>query len=535
MGCRGGASELADTGRASARFWSQYRRRTCLWLWCGVVFLSVLPACGSSEEPSIPPRKVLTIGFPEGEIASAETGLGQLTTGFTLEGLTQVGVDGRAVPRLAQKWEWENNGRALRLRLRPGVSFHDGTPLTAGIAAKGLTQALARPGNLALYPFLRDIAAVRQDGELDVILDLSQHSAFLPEELELPFGIGAENVGTGPFRLATKDANGVVLERFDRYYLGTPEIEQVVIRPFDTLRTSWASLLRGDVDMVTDVPADAVQFVQTGDVDVLSFARRYQFMIAFNSGVSPFTSSTVRRALNTAIDRDKLIKNLLEGRGEAATGPIWPKHWAYDSSVQPFAFDPQGATSLLDAAGFRLRPAREATNRPPSRLRFTCLLAADFSLQERLALEVQKQLYDVGVDMQFDVIPIREFETRLREGKFQAVLLDLNSGPTLARPYVFWGSTQNFKGFNIFGYENPEVEELFRVLHTSTNEATVRSATYRLQRALINDPPALFLVWNERARAVNGRFHVVEEPGRDPLHTIWQWTEKSDRQPVSIP
>jgi hypothetical protein len=98
---------------------------------------------------------------------------------------------------------------------------------------------------------------------------------------------------------------------------------------------------------------------------------------------------------------------------------------------------------------------------------------------------------------------------------------------------VFWGSTANFQGLNMFGYENAETERLFQVLHTSTNEATVRSATYRLQRALIDDPPALFLVWNERSRAVNSRFQVVEEPGRDPLHTIWQWTENTDRRPVS--
>jgi hypothetical protein len=135
--------------------------------------------------------------------------------------------------------------------------------------------------------------------------------------------------------------------------------------------------------------------------------------------------------------------------------------------------------------------------------------------------------------MQFEVIPIQEYDTRLREGRFEAVLLDSNSGPTLARPYVFWGSTKTFKGLNVFGYENAETERLFQILHTSTNEATIRSATYRLQQSLMNDPPALFLVWNERARAVNSRFRVVEAPGRDPLHTIWQWTENTDRQPVS--
>jgi peptide/nickel transport system substrate-binding protein len=506
-----------------------------LWLGCGVVFCTLaLSACSSPHQASVQSRNVLTIGFPEGGIAGPETGLGQLTTGFTLEGLTQVDVDGRAVPRLAQKWNWEKDGLALRLTLRSGATFHDGTPLTSEVAADALGRAIARPGSLALYPFLRDIANVRPEGDLDVVLELSQRSALLPEELELPLSIGPENVGTGPYRLVSRDADEVVLERFDRYYLGPPPIERIVIRPFDTLRTSWASLLRGDVDMVTDVPADAVEFVQNGDIDVLSFTRRYQFMIAFNSRRGPFRSPAIRRALNTAVDRERIIATVLQGRGEAATGPIWPRHWAFDRGIQPFGYDAQAATALLDAAGLRVRIPDDESDRPPSRLRFTCLLPADFSLLEQIGLEVQKQLYDVDVDMQFEVIPIQEYDTRLREGRFEAVLLDSNSGPTLARPYVFWGSTKVFKGFNVFGYENAETERLFQILHTSTNEATIRSATYRLQQALMSDPPALFLVWNERARAVNSRFRVVEAPGRDPLHTIWQWTENTDRQPVSV-
>jgi peptide/nickel transport system substrate-binding protein len=511
------------------------QRRIALWFWCGVIFLSASTACGGRQDSVPASRSVLTIGFPEAEVVGAELGLGQLITGFTLEGLTQLGADGRALPRVAEKWEWENNGLTLRLTLRQGVSFHDGTALTSQVAADVVQRMLARPGSRALYPFLADIKQVKPDGELELVLELTQPSAFLPEELEMPLtlGVGGQNVGTGPFRLVSRNDDRIVLESFDRYYLGAPQIDQVVIRPFDTLRIAWSSLLRGEVDMVTDVPAQAVAFVRNNDVEVVPFARRYQFMIVFNSGKPPFRSTTVRRALNIAVDRQRLITNVLENRGQPATGPIWPKHWAYDSAVQPFTFDPQGAVASLETAGFRLRESDNTTGGPPSRFRFTCLLPEDFSLWEQIGLEVQKQLYDAGVDMQFEVVPVQEFDARAREGKFEAMLVDLNSGPTLSRPYVFWASTKHFKGFNTFGYENAETEKLFQLLHTATNEATIRSATYRLQRALIDDPPALFLVWNERARAINRRFRITDEPGRDPLHTIWQWTENTDRPPIS--
>ena len=530
---RAPGQELGSPVRASARSSFGQKRRATLRVWCGVVFLSALPACGPSDTPDTEFRNVLTIGFPEGGVAAAGLGLGQLTSTLTLEGLTQtyLSVDGRPLPRLAESWSWENEGRRLRLRLRSGVAFHDGTALTSAVAAEALSLAIARPANRALRPSVADITSVRPDGDLQLVLDLSRPSAFLPEDLDLPLGIGSQNVGTGAFRLVRRGSDGALLERFDRYYLGVPQIEEVVIRPSDNLRTSWSRLLRGEVDMVTDVPPEAVEFIKNDDIQVVSFPRGYQFLIAFNSQAAPFRSAAVRRALNASVNREALLTNVLQGLGETATGPIWPKHWAYDASIQPFGFDPRGAISLLEAAGFRIPAVDSTSTRPPARLRFTCLLPADFSLLERIGLEAQKQLYDVGVDMQFEVVPIQEYDLRIREGRFEAVLVDMSSGPALARAHVFWGSARR-EGLHAFGYENGEAGRLFELLRTSTNEAAVRSTVSRLQRVLLEDPPALFLAWNQRARAVRRRFDVGES-GRDPLFTIWQWTENTDRQPVS--
>ena len=137
------------------------------------------------------------------------------------------------------------------------------------------------------------------------------------------------NVGTGPYRLVRRDAEGVVLEGFERYYMGPPRDSTIAIRPFDTIRTSWASLLRGEVDMVTDVPADAVEFVQNGDIQVSRFTRRYQFMIAFNSRVGAIPICRHHESLNTAVDRRPLSRrysrdaaNRPRGRSGRSTGPL---------------------------------------------------------------------------------------------------------------------------------------------------------------------------------------------------------------------
>jgi len=491
---------------------------------CGV-FLSwsvFTLACTSNPSGTLTSRSELIIGNPEGLVEGTDLGIRQTAAALSLESLTQLGVDGRPIPRLAESWWWTNDGKQLNVNLRRGVTFHDGTSLTAPLAAKILNEAISHPSNRALFTSLSDITAVRANNDRQVVFDLSRPSALLPDDLELPLAFGSPQVGTGPYRITKSDESELVLDRFDRYYLGVPRIPRVVIRSFDTVRTAWTSLLRGDVDMVTNVPPDAVEFISNDDVRVVSFERRYQYLVAFNAGRPPLNSPVVRRALNMAVDREALIRKVFQGRAQASTGPLWPKNWAYNRSIPSYRFDPGLARSLLQSAGLR---ADTKSAKPDTRFRFTCLIPENFNVDERVALEVQKQLYDVGVDMQFEVVPIKDFNRRVRQGQFEATLIAMISGPSVGRSYLFWRSAGRANGLNVFGYENEQAERLFEVLRSSTNDVAIQSAFSRLQQVLLDDPPALFLAWDERSRAIRRQFEVEQDMGGpvDPVYTIWRW------------
>ena len=482
----------------------------------GVLFSSCAPTSGSNASSS---GDQLIIGVPEGNAASPELGVRYLANQITLEGLTQLGIEGRALPRLAKSWVWEHDQR-LRLRLRDDVVLHDGRRFDSQLAAEAVAVAVARPSNRASYPALIDVVAAVPDGPFELLLDISGPSSLLPEDLTVLLDVPA-----GPYSSVAQSDTAIEFQRFDRYYLGTPSISRVVLRPFDTLRTTWASLLRGELDMVYDVPADAIDFIRNDDVRVISVPRWYQFLIAFNSGKSPFQSRLVRQALNLAVNRQAIIDDVLHGRGLPSSGPVWPRNWAYDKSLAPLAFDPTQAASLLDAAGFPLPHGGDGSENAPARLRFVCLIPENFTVWERIALQVQRDLFNVGVDMQFKVVPFQEYNLLMAAGRFDAALIDLISGPTPQRPYMFWRSATRFKGtFNVFGYENPDAERAFNVLRTSTNEAAVRSATNRLQRVMLDDPPALFLAWNERARALRRDIVFPESEGQDPMWALWSWS-----------
>jgi peptide/nickel transport system substrate-binding protein len=511
-------------GWARSSFVENFQRRTATRLRCGVVLFSAAVAvgCTGSEKKASSGQAVLTIGVTEA-IAGADFSLQNLASNLSLEGLAQLSSDGRALPKLAESWTWASDGLALRVDLRKGIAFHDGTPLTAKVVSEILMKAISKPSNRAQYTSFRDIADVHATGDLQLTFELSRRSSFLPEDLELPLEIGNPGVGTGAYRVVKREPSEVVLQANDNYYLGAPGIRQVILRPFGVLRNGWSSLLRGEVDMVTEVPPDAVEFVTNDAVQVVSFGRRYQYVVAFNSRRPPFNSAILRRALNLAIDRPALIRSVLQGHASPSTGPLWPQHWAYDSSVPAFGYDPALAMSILENSGFHERPTQSG---PPARLRFTCLIPANFSIIERLGLNVQKQLYDIGVDMQFEVVRAEDLDARIRVGHFDAFLIELLGGPSLSRAYMFWASARSFQGLNVFGYENPQAERLFGVLRTTTNEGAIRSTTRSLQQVLLDDPPALFLTWNQRSRAVRRDFQIVQDATRDPadpMYTIWKW------------
>jgi peptide/nickel transport system substrate-binding protein len=523
------------------------KRRTASIGRCGVFFCALVlatacrPASDHNSSASQPKR--LLIGFAEGDNTNQDQGPAQLKRTLTLEGLTQVGIDGRATPKIAENWEWEDNGRRLRVHLRKNVIFHNGTHLNASLAATTLLTAARLQSNLFLYPALADILAIKPDGEYDLVIDVRRLSTFLPEDLEVPLNLAQTSttdeteqiIGAGAYQIVSDSDSEIRLHRFAQYYPGPPTIEDVTIQSKPTMRTAWAGLLRGELDMVTSVPPDAVQFIRNEQIRIYDFPRRYVLLLGFNERYKPLQSSAVRRALNMAVDRDALVKTVLHGSATAAIGPFWPKHWAYDASMRAPGFDPHGAERLLDESGFPVRIDRNL-DLAPARFRFTCLIPEGYVVLEDLALAIQKQLYDIGVDMQIESVTAKALGKRAASGDYQALISDMISGATLTRPYIWWRSTQQARTpFNVFGFENKEAERLFQELFAAGNETLVRSNLRSLQQVFLDDPPAIFIAWQDRTRAIARSFQVVQEPGRDPLFTLWQWNADKSVSTASAP
>jgi peptide/nickel transport system substrate-binding protein len=419
---------------------------------------------------------------------------------MTQEGLVLLSADGRPVPWLAESWSVSDDGLKWTFHLRKDVTFHDGKPMTVDDVRDSLVQQLP----LDLGPLFSDIASIQAGSTFELVVNLKQRSTFLVEALTTSIHASNSNVGTGPFEPAEpspRDRESMELRAFEKYYAGRPSIDRIVIRPYASMRSAWAEMLRGQLDMLYEVGGEASDFVKpSSETRLFTFQRPYAYVIVLNVNKPGLRSPAVRRELNAAINRAELVTTALEGHGRPTDGPVWPEHWASDTALPKFQYAPVAIGSN------------------GKRLSFT-LLYSD-SAHERMALFVQQQLLAVGVDVKLELSSVTQALERVGKGNFDAWLADMGLGPNLVRQYLFWhsGSPYNWGGF-----ASERVDAALDAIRRAPDNSTYKSAVAVFQRAMIDDPPGLFLAWSERARAVSTRFDVHEASGRDILNTIRLW------------
>lgn len=468
----------------------------------------------------------LTIGFPNVTGEDPLRGIQQAARLISLEGLVSLSRDGHAVPRLAAKWTNSSDGLSWTIELRPNALFHDGTTVDSEAIKQSLEKSIASADS-DLSPGLADILSIETTKPLELVIHLRNRSTFLLDDLTVPIaksGSGGSAIGTGPYITVSSSSNQIAMDSFPRYYRGTPNIDKVVWKPYPTVRTAWAAMMRGEVDFLYEVGQDAREFIQgENSTTIFPFLRNYVYGVVFNSGHGAFRNSQVRRALSYAVDRSVIVSQAFKGHARSASGSGWPEHWAFDPTVPGPSYDPARASALLDAAG--IHSSRSDLTGPPARLHFTCLFPENLPLWERIGLLVQRNLSEIGVDMQLKSLPIAQFNERLRSRDFDAVLLELVVGNSATRPYFFWHSQSKV---NSWGYENPLLDRALDGIRRAGSDAEYRDAYRRFQVETLNDPPAIFLALGETSRAVSKRFRVVAPPGTDILPTIADWQLAND-------
>src|SRR5437867_4105313 len=161
-------------------------------------------------------------------------------------------------------------------------------------------------------------------------------------------------VGTGPFKFVSWDrGQRVVLEKNPTYWKFPVKVERVIYRPIVEDQARLTELLTGTLDVIVGVPPVFVgQLESSPKITLLKQVGAHVWYLGINNQKKPFDDKRVRQALNYAVNKDAIVRDVLKGTGAASRGPVLPGTWGADAALKAYPYDPARAKKLLAEVGY---------------------------------------------------------------------------------------------------------------------------------------------------------------------------------------
>lgn len=423
---------------------------------------------------------------------------------------------------LAEKFEKSADGKRYTFHIRPGATFHDGTPVTAadvkwsldrGISAKTLAASFFKQASMTqpeqfvvLGERTLEIRLPRADRLTLQMLGTPFASIYnsalvkknAPADDAWAVAWTKENVaGGGAFMVERyTSAQQLILRRNDTWKNGRlPDFRRVIAQAVPDSSTRANLLERGDADISVDLAAtDVNAILQRKQLKVVSQPQFNTFqIIAFGTRIAPFDNPKVRKAVAMALPYQGMFQGAQFGRGELmadvkASGPPRP------GFVQPWPVgtDLERAKAMLAEAG---HPRGFATSFSFS------VSAAPYA--EPMAALIKESLGKIGIDVQVQKLPDAQFTTSVAERKLPMASINF-AAYFVAVEYVMRTFFSGVSQHNYSGWKRDEIAELANQAQFETSQEKYDALARRMMEMVFDDMPVVML-WQPSQDAVMAR------------------------------
>ena len=440
---------------------------------------------------------------------------------------------GNVYPGAAVGWEFSDDNKTVAFKLRPGVNFHDGTPLNAE-AVKWSFDRHMNPETASptawMYGPIDDVEVID-----DMTVAYHYKEPFAPLWVGLSYSycapvsraavekygdlFGRNPVGTGPFKFESwQPDQGIKLIRNDQHDWATPwynndgkaylESAEYIVIPEDATRI--AALTTGEVDAISgteSVPSDKIKRLSaTPGLKVFSRPAVGVYELILNTKRPPLDDVRVRRAINHAIDKEKLVVLTLDGQGKPAHSPVASSYAQYDprAEARDYQYDVDKAKALLKEAGV----AEGLT-----------LKYLNIDSYTKQAEVIQQDLAAVGINIEISNYPVAEWFAIGGKGEYDLSFFYYTySDPDLIYPFFITGG-----GLNWSFHSNQELDDLNNKQRIAFDPEERKQIIYRMQE-IIHDEAYWVNLWEGTYLAVmNERVMGLELDvvGFHHLQDIW--------------
>ena len=408
---------------------------------------------------------------------------------------------------------WDQDGNVVTFRLRKGLKFHNGNPITAQVIVDGYKRIFEQGG---ISSWLLIMASVTKPDAFTVVDDLTikmtmatennlvnlnnvMHNTSTVDPLEVQahktdtdpwagaFFKKTLPTGNGPFTLEEYVAGDrIVLKAWDDYPGGRAKLDKVIVKVVPDAAQRVLLLKRGEVDMVMVPPIkDLADLAKDPNIKVVTVPSNDNRMLEMNNSMAPFDNKLVRQAVAYAVPYDLLLKEVWMGYAQPLKSPIASGTPTSDFSFWKYDTDLEKAKAKLAEAGFP-----EGKGLPP--IKFSIRIGAEED--ERAAVFIQDSLAKIGMKVDIEKLAFATFQEQ--ESKRTLHLFIDTWLSWVNDPYYHFSWIYSSTSPVVYtNYKNEEVDSLitkFTLWGGSQEERD--TASRRIQELVVDDVPLVYLL-----------------------------------------
>ena len=448
---------------------------------------AILVGCSSSPSDTKTAAVVNPDGIVDIRVSIEPTGLDvtntsgaalqQLMRGNVYEGLVGRTDEGSITPALASEWEVSEDGKTYTFTLRDGVTFHDGTPLTADDVVESLQASRSEGSQNPDAKRMTAVETVEAPDAQTVVINLSAQDINFLDALTTSAGLvvsqastvdrASEANGTGPYTVAQwNQGSTITLEPFADYWGDAPQNGGAVFHYITDETTAATAMSSGDLDLMLGVTPETAELFRSDDAfQVVDGDSTSWMVLGMNHEVEALSDQRVRQALRQGIDKAGLIEVTGGQSMEVGTITVPSDTWHVDETDSA-PYDPEAARKLLAEAG-------------QSDLELTLTVANTYD--SIIAEYIASQLSEIGVTINIETVEFAAWLENAFNQKQYELTVVMHVDPQMityyANPDYYWN------------YDNAEVQSLVTAAR-ETDDTSVRDENLREVASILAEDSA---------------------------------------------
>ena len=461
-----------------------------------ILLIGLLAGCGAKEQAETKAQEIV-IGVGRDFYNGPDTSSFLHGSTGVWQSLTYLNENLEPEPQLAEKLVPDNTAKVWTVSLRQGIKFHDGTPLNAEAVLKSVTR-LQKSVKLDEYSTFISLEKAEAVNDQEVKFTFKKPEPAFPAKVAYhgcpifspksfdESGKITTPYGSGPFKFSEyKKGEALVLTRNDDYWGGKAKLTKVTFKIIPDPATRLAALQNGEIQSVADVggilPEQAPAIQKVSNLSLQSRPVTTTHYLFFNNKKPPFNDRQLRQAVSLSLDRQQLVKEVLNGYGEPADTIFTSlsKTWAVKGL---WTTDENKAKEL----------AKQVTSGASQKVVF--IVNSSFANRwpyKSIAEILQSKLKTFGFETELKMMENAAWKEAVKKGEY-----DLSLSPyTLMTgdPDFFCGNWLYSKGqMNLqrgIGYSSPEADRLVEAAAVERDAAKRQQYYHELQQIAAQDVP----------------------------------------------